>query len=129
MNLKNKERIEGKMTNILFTIILALGFKVVDMTFASKYYLITYQDGQKEEVVITKNKDVCPYYCGVDHPHRVNICEGGDCEYIDKSFIISRKKAENNTFNLYCNGKQIMLFEEIYKKKNKKVKSQSIEIF
>ena len=118
------------MTNILFTIIVALGMKVVDVTFSSKYYMITYQDGQREEVVITKGNNICPHYCGIDHAHKVNMCEGGDCDLIDKSFVISKHQASNNTFSLYCKGKEIMLFQEINRNDNtQKKKMNSIEIF
>ena len=119
------------MTNILFTIILALSMKVADITFSPKYYLITYQDGQREEVVVTKGNDICPHYCGIDHAHKVNICEGGDCNPIKKSFVISKQETENNTFNLYCKGKEIMLFQKIDRKNdtNSKKKPNSIEIF
>ena len=116
------------MTNILFTIIVALGMKIVDLSLSPKYYLITYQDGQREEVVITKNDNVCPHYCGVDHPHKVNICEE-DCKDTDIGFII-RKETDrnNNTFNLYYKGKEILLFQEMNKKHNPKEKN-SIKIF
>ena len=119
------------MTNILFTIILALGMKVTDMTFSPKYYLITYQDGQREMVVVTKNDHICPHYCGIDHAHKVNMCEGGDCDPIERNFVISKQKTGNNTFNLYCKGKEIMLFQKIDRKNdtNSKKKPNSIEIF
>ena len=118
------------MTNILFTIIVALGMKVVDVTFSPTYYMITYQDGQREEVVVTKSNDICPHYCGIDHAHKVNICEGGDCSRIDKSFIVNKHKADNNTFNLYCKGKEIMFFEQIERAKpNKKKKRILIKLF
>ena len=118
------------MTNIIFTIIVALGMKVVDVTFSPKYYMITYQDGQREEVVVTKGNDICPHYCGIDHAHKVNMCEGGDCDLIDKNFVISKKQAGNNTFNLYCKGKEIMLFQEINRNDNtQKKKMNSIKIF
>ena len=119
------------MTNILFTIILALGMKVADITLSSKYYQITYQDGQREMVVITKNDDICPSYCGIDHAHKVNICEGGDCNPIERNFVISKQKTGNNTFNLYCKGKEIMLFQEIDRNNgdHSKKKTNSIEIF
>ena len=90
------------MTNILFTIILALGMKVTDITLSPKHYLITYQDGQREMVIVTKkDNNICPHYCGIDHAHKVNICEEGDCNPIKKSFVISKQETENNTFNLY----------------------------
>ena len=118
------------MTNILFTIIVALGMKVVDVTFSPKYYMITYQDGQREEVVVTKGNDICPHYCGIDHAHKVNMCEGEDCDLIDKSFVISKHETPNNTFSLYCKGKEIMLFQEINRNDNaQKKKMNSIEIF
>ncbi len=119
------------MTNILFTIIVALGMKVVDVTFSPTYYMITYQDGQREEVVVTKDNDICPHYCGIDHAHKVNFCEGGDCSPINESFVISKYKADNNTFNLYCKGKEIMLFEQIERVKpsNKKKKGNSVKLF
>ena len=119
------------MTNILFTIIIALGMKVADVTFSPKHYMITYQDGQREEVVVTKGNDICPHYCGIDHAHKVNICEGGDCSPIDKSFVVSKHKTDNNTFNLYCKGKEIMLFQKMDQKNNSKSKKKtnSIEIF
>ena len=119
------------MTNILFTIILALSMKVADVTFSPKHYLITYQDGQREEVVVTKGNDICPHYCGIDHAHKVNICKGGDCDPIKKSFIISKQETENNTFNLYCKGKQIMLLEKIDRNNgdDSKKKINSLEIF
>ena len=117
------------MTNILFTIIVALSMKVADLTLSPKYYLITYQDGQREEVVITKNNNICPHYCQVDHAHKVNICEGGECINIDKDFII-RKEANimNNSFNLYSKVKEIMLFQEI-KRENPKKGGNSIKLF
>jgi len=118
------------MTNILFTIIVALGMKVVDVTFSPAYYMITYQDGQREEVVVTKSNDICPHYCGIDHAHKINICEGGDCNRIDKSFVVNKHKADNNTFNLYCKGKEIMFFEQIERvKPHKKKKGNSIKLF
>ena len=120
------------MTNILFTIILALGIKVADVTLSPNYYLITYQDGQREMVVISKkDNNICPHYCGIDHAHRVNICEGGDCNSIERNFVISKQKTENNTFNLYCKGKEIMLFQKIDRNNDTKSKKKpnSIEIF
>jgi len=118
------------MTNILFTLILALGIKIVDLTVSPKYYLITYQDGQREQVVITKSNNICPNYCEADHPHSVNMCEG-DCKHINQSFIITKQiDNDNNTFNLYCKGKEILLFQEIEKNGNyKKKKPNSMKIF
>ena len=116
------------MTNILFTIIVALGMKVVDLSLSPKYYLITYQDGQREEVLITKNDNVCPHYCGIDHPHKVNICEE-DCKDTNTDFIIRKEKNNNNnTFNLYYKGKEILLFQEMNKKHTPR-KKNSIKIF
>ena len=119
------------MTNILFTIILVLGMKVADVTLSPKHYLITYQDGQREMVVVTKSNDICPTYCGIDHAHKVNVCEGGDCDSFRKDFVISKQKTGNNTFNLYCKGREIMLFQKMDRKNdsNSKKKMNSIEIF
>ena len=69
------------MTNILLTIILALGIKTADLAISPKHYLIMYQDGQREEVIVTKKDNICPTYCDINHPHKVNICEG-DCKHI-----------------------------------------------
>ena len=43
----------------------------------------------------------------------------------------SKYKADNNTFNLYCKGKEIMLFEQIERVKpgNKKKKGNSVKLF
>ena len=131
MNFRYKESLEVKMTNILFTIILVLGMKVADVTLSPKHYLITYQDGQREMVVVTKSNDICPTYCGIDHAHKVDICEGGDCDPIERNFVISKQKTGDNTFNLYCKGKEIMLFQKVdgtNDTKSKK-KTNSIEIF
>jgi len=118
------------MTNILFTLIIALGMKVADSTLSAKHYLITYQDGQRETVVVSKDGHICPSYCNVNHSHKVSICNEDECEKIDKSFIINKQKIDNNTFNLYCNGKEIMLFEQIEKKTPKKKKrNNSIKLF
>ena len=119
------------MTHILFTLIIALGMKVADSTLSAKHYLITYEDGQRERVIVSKDGHICPSYCNVSHAHKVSICNDGECEKIDKSFIINKQKADNNTFNLYCNGKEIMLFEQIEKNYNKKKKRKrnSIKLF
>ena len=118
------------MTNIIFSIIVALGMKVADSALGPTYYMITYQDGQREEVVVTKGDNICPHYCGINHAHKVNMCEGGDCDLVDKSFVISKQKTPNNTFSLHCKGKEIMLFQEINRNdKPKKKKNNSIELF
>ena len=93
---------------------MALGIKVTSSALSPKYYLITYEDGQRERVVVTKNDHICPSYCNVDHAHKVNICEG-DCEHVNESFTINKQAGKNNTFSLYCKGKEIMLFEQIEK--------------
>ena len=118
------------MTNILFTLIVALGMKIADSNLSPKHYLITYQDGQREEVVLSKDNHICPSYCSIQHAHKVSICNNNECETINKSFIINKQKSDNNTFNLYCNGKEIMLFEEIKRNySKKKPKSNSIKLF
>ena len=119
------------MTNILFTIIIALTMKIADSTLGPKYYLITYQDGQRETVVVSNDNHICPVYCSVNHAHKVNICDKNECDYIqEESFVINKKEADNNTFNLYCRGKEIMLFEQIEKKPiNKKKRNNSIKLF
>ena len=118
------------MTNILFTLIIALGMKIADTTLSPKHYLITYQDGQRDRVVVSKDGHICPSYCSINHAHKVNICNDGECKEIDKSFVINKQKSDNNTFNLYCNGKEIMLFEKIERNYNtKKKKRNSIKLF
>ena len=118
------------MTNILFTIIVALSMKVADLTLSPKYYLITYEDGQREEVVITNSEHICPHYCKVEHAHKVNMCEGGECINIDKDFTIRKEQnIMNNSFNLYCKGKEIMLFQEIKRKADPKKGGNSIKLF
>ena len=118
------------MTNILFTLIIALSMKIADSTLSPKYYLITYQDGQRERVVVSKDNHICPSYCNVNHAHKVSICNNDECKYIDQSFVINKQKTDNNTFNLYCNGKEIMLFEQIEKNYNpNKKKMNSIKLF
>tara|TARA_Y100001970_G_scaffold272464_1_gene369200 strand:- start:2007 stop:2360 length:354 start_codon:yes stop_codon:yes gene_type:complete len=117
------------MTNILFTLILALGIKIADANFSPKYYLITYQNGQQEEIMLTKKDNICPSYCDIDHAHQVNMCEN-NCEYINKDFTITKGPSINNNLNLYCQGKQIMYMKEIKKDSNKKKnKANSIKIF
>lgn len=101
------------MGNILLTLIVAFTIKIADKTLAPKYYQITYQDGQRETVVVGKNDYICPSYCTVNHSHSVSICDSDQCDHIEKSFIINKQKAENNTFNFSCKGKDIMLFEQI----------------
>ena len=130
MNLNYKESFEVEMTNILITLIMALSIKITSSALSPEYYLITYADGQREQVVITKNDHICPTYCNVDHAHKVNICEGG-CEHINESFIINKHTGKNNTFSFYCKGKEIMLFEQIKIKdtKSKKKKGNSIKLF
>ena len=50
------------MTNILFTLILALGIKIADANLSPKYYLITYQNGQQEEIMLTKKDNISRIY-------------------------------------------------------------------
>ena len=118
------------MTNILITIIIAISMKITSSVVSPKYYMITYQDGQRETVVVSKDY-ICPNYCNVNHAHKVSICDTDECDYIEKSFIINKQKSDNNTFNLYCKGKEIMLFEQIKIKdsKDKKKKGNSIKLF
>ena len=117
------------MVNILLTIIMALSIKITSSALSPKYYLITYEDGQRERVVITKDNHICPNYCNVDHAHKVNICEG-DCKHVNESFTINKQAGKNNTFSLYCKGKEIMLFEQIEKNYNtKKTKKNFIKLF
>ena len=129
MNLNYKESFEVEMTNILITLIMALSIKITSSALSPKYYLITYEDGQREQVVITKDDHICPTYCNVDHAHKVNICEG-DCEHINESFTINKHTGKNNTFSFYCKGKEIMLFQQIEKNYNsEKMKKNSIKLF
>ena len=129
MNLNYKESFEVEMTNILITLIMALSIKITSSALSPKYYLITYEDGQREQVVITKDDHICPTYCNVDHAHKVNICEG-DCEHINESFIINKHTGKNNTFSFYCKGKEIMLFQPIERNYNsEKMKKNSIKLF
>ena len=117
------------MTNILFTLIVATTIKVVSVTLAPKYYLITYEDGQRQEVIMSENNDTCPSYCQAEHAHKVSMCDG-ECENISKNFMIQKQINANETFNLYCNGKAIMLFEEIQKDTPKnKNKPPSMNLF
>ena len=119
------------MANILFTLIVAFTIKIADSSLSPKYYLITYQDGQRETVVVSKDDYICPTHCSIEHAHKVNICDSDECDQIEKSFIINRQKSGNNTFNLYCKGKEIMLFEQIEKNQalKKKKNKNSIKIF
>ena len=119
------------MTNILFTLIIALTIKIADSTLSPKYYLITYEDGQRETVMVTKDNHICPAYCSVDHSHKVNICDNAECDHVNKSFVINKQKSSNNSFNLYCRGKEIMLFEQVEKNYliDKKKKKNSIKLF
>ena len=119
------------MTNILFTLIVAATMKITSSAIAPKYYLITYEDGKRETVVVGKDDYICPEYCSVNHPHQVSICDNDDCDYIEKSFVINKQKTDNNTFNLYCRGKEIMLFEQIDRNRDvdKKKKRNSIKLF
>ena len=120
------------MTNILFTLIIAMTMKITSSTLAPKYYLITYEDGKRETVVVGKNDYNCPKYCSVNHAHQVSICDNDtECDYIENSFIINKQKSANNTFNLYCKGKEIMLFEQIERQGNpdKKKRGNSIKLF
>ena len=118
------------MTNILFTLIMALTIKIADNTLSPKYYQITYEDGQRETVMVSKDSYICPVYCSIEHAHKVSICDEQECESIDKSFVINKQKTKNNTFNLYCRGKEIMLIEQIERNQNtKKKKKNTIKLF
>ena len=120
------------MTNILLTLIVAFTMKIADKTLSPKYYMITYQDGQRETVVVSKNDHICPGHCQVEHAHKVSICDNSQCEHIEKSFVINKqKKDDNNNFSLYCRGKEIMLFEQIQREETikKKKKGNSIKLF
>ena len=118
------------MTNIIFTIIVALGLKVADWALGPTYYMITYQDGQRETVMVSKDNHICPTHCKVEHAHKVSICDDEQCDYIEKSFIINKQETSNNNFSLYCRGKEIMFFEQIQKKQpNNKKKGNIIKLF
>jgi len=117
------------MTNILFTIIIALTMRVADSALSPKYYLITYQDGERETVVVSKNEHICPTYCAINHPHKVSICNNEECNNIQESFIINKQQTDNNTFNLYCKGREIMLFEQIEKNYAINKKKNTITLF
>lgn len=117
------------MTNILFTLIIAFTMKIADTTLSPKHYLITYQDGQRETVVVSKNDYICPAECKVEHSHQVSICDSKECNHIEKSFVINKQKSKNNTFNLYCRGKEIMLFEQIGKTNRNKKKGGGFKLF
>ena len=119
------------MTNILFTIMIAVTMKLAGSALSPKYYLITYEDGQRETVVVSKNDYICPAYCSINHAHSVNICSSDECNHIEESFVINKQKSKNNTFNLYCRGKEIMFFEQVEKNHTmkKKKKRNSIKLF
>tara|TARA_B100000519_G_C14212854_1_gene423469 strand:+ start:743 stop:1105 length:363 start_codon:yes stop_codon:yes gene_type:complete len=120
------------MTNILLTLIVALTIKIGDQTLSPKYYRITYEDGQRETVMVSKDNHICPSHCKVEHAHKVSICDNDQCEHIEeKGFVINKQEKSSNNFSLYCRGKEIMLFEQIQKDQpnKKKIKGNSIKLF
>ena len=119
------------MANILLTLIVAFTIKVADQTLSPKYYMITYQDGQRETVMVSKDNHICPTHCKVEHAHKVSLCDNEQCDYIEKSFVINKQETSNNNFSLYCRGKEIMFFEHIQRNQpnNNKKKGNVIKLF
>ena len=117
------------MANILLTLIVAFTIKIADKNLSPKHYMITYQDGQREEVVVSKDNHICPTHCKVEHAHKVSICDNDQCEHIEKNFVINKQETSNNNFSLYCRGKEIMFFEQIQREQPNKKKGNVIKLF
>ena len=119
------------MANILLTLIVAFTIKVADQTLSPKYYMITYQDGQRETVMVSKDNHICPTHCKVEHAHKVSLCDNEQCDSIEKSFVINKQETSNNNFSLYRRGKEIMFFEQIQRNQpdNNKKKGNVIKLF
>ena len=120
------------MANILLTLIVAFTIKVADQTLSPKYYMITYQDGQRETVMVSKDNHICPTHCKVEHAHKVSLCDNEQCDYIGlPENYTDAQETSNNNFSLYCRGKEIMFFEQIQRNQpnNNKKKGNVIKLF
>ena len=65
------------MADIILMIVLSISIRVANDYYTPKHFLLTYINGQTEEVMIGKGLGdyFCPSYCNISHAHLVSMCD------------------------------------------------------
>tara|TARA_B110000438_G_scaffold293192_1_gene332632 strand:+ start:750 stop:1121 length:372 start_codon:yes stop_codon:yes gene_type:complete len=102
------------MADIILMIILSVSIRVANDFYSPKHFLITYINGQTEEVMIGKGLGdyFCPSHCNISHAHLVRMCDSGRTHTHDELAIHPNRGSIVNKFMIY-NGEPIRTMEMV----------------